>query len=132
MRRFCHPKREKSLVAVRSDFAGNSGDISKAEFRFDIWQFESCQGSQPVPSLWAVSDLRKTARTPAAQAADRGSLWPKRRADTVSTGRFAWSVSGRKFSISDFFVGDSVRKRRDWFDTLNSLALRAPSLSNVG
>jgi hypothetical protein len=36
MWRFCHLKREKSLVAVRSGFARNSGDISKAEFRFDI------------------------------------------------------------------------------------------------
>jgi hypothetical protein len=66
MRRFCHPKREKSLVAVRSDFAGNSGDISKAEFRFDIWQFESSRVSQPVPSLGLFPRGRKTSDMSAA------------------------------------------------------------------
>jgi hypothetical protein len=38
--------REKSPVAERSEFSGNSGHISKAKFRNDISEFESSTPSQ--------------------------------------------------------------------------------------
>jgi hypothetical protein len=43
--------REKSLVPKRSGISGNSSDISKGVSQNDISEFESCYGSQPVPSL---------------------------------------------------------------------------------
>ncbi len=51
--------REKSLVAICSEIRRSSGGISKADFEFDICEFESSQGSQPVGSLGASSKSLK-------------------------------------------------------------------------
>jgi hypothetical protein len=59
---FMSAEARKVPVAVRSEITRNSDDISKADLKFNIWRFESSQGSQPVPSLRSFSMRPKNVR----------------------------------------------------------------------
>jgi hypothetical protein len=54
--------REKSLVAMCSEFRRNPPDISKGIFQGSISRFESWRPSQPVPRFLAISSLWEKAR----------------------------------------------------------------------
>jgi hypothetical protein len=51
MRQFWQLMREQSPVAVRSEIWGNSSRISKADFKFDIWRFESSRDRPLIKSI---------------------------------------------------------------------------------
>jgi hypothetical protein len=59
MSEFAQLAREKSLVRNVPEHRRNSSDISKGIIGNDISRFESWRPSQPVRSLWAMSELQK-------------------------------------------------------------------------
>jgi hypothetical protein len=94
-------RREKSLVAVRSEIRGNSAHISKADFDSAIPRFESRRPSQPVSSFSAISDFLKSLRNICGLGGNDRFLRHTVGGTPRLNGRFIRGVSDCEFLISD-------------------------------